>query len=194
MNVIIIHGSNPHDKEKLAKGEPPQNKRHWIPWIKEKLEKKDIKVNTPLMPKNWNPKYEEWKKEFEKLDINKETILIGHSAGGAFIVKWLGETKKKIKKLILIAPAKSYGKKPSDIFLKKLWEFCNFEIDKEILNLVEEIIIFFSDDEKESIKQAIQIYCKELSIVPIKLRGKGHFTERSMGTKEFPELLEEILN
>ena len=84
MNCIIIHGANKKDEEKIKKGFPTQNKRNWIPWIKKRLEEKEIETFTPLMPKSWNPEYAEWKEEFEKLPLNEETILIGHSAGGAF--------------------------------------------------------------------------------------------------------------
>ena len=188
MNVIIIHGSNPRDKEKLSKGEPPQNEKHWIPWVKEKLKEKGIKVYTPLMPENWNPKYKDWRKEFEKLDINKNTILIGHSAGGAFLVRWIADTKTKIKKLILVAPAKIF-----DLGHEYLKDLCDFEINKEILDLAREIVILISDNESEGIKRAVEIYSKELDIKPIELKGKGHFIFKHTGTKEFPELLKEIL-
>lgn len=84
MNCIIIYGSNPRDREKLKAGFPFQNKRHWISWLKEKLEEKGIKVFTPLMPENWRVVYENWKKEFEKLPVDEESILVGHSAGAVF--------------------------------------------------------------------------------------------------------------
>ena len=126
-------------------------------------------------------------KVFEKLNIRSDTILIGHSAGGAFSVRWLGETKKKIKKLILIAASKKTTKES-----ERIKEFCNFEIDHEINKLTKEIVIFISNDTEETIESA-DIYQKELNAKLIRLENRGHFTFRGMGTNEFPELLEEVL-
>ncbi len=95
-NVIIVHGCNDKDKEKLSQGEQEQNLRHWISWLKNELKKKEIKCFNPLMPKNWNPKYKYWKEEIEKTPVDKNSILIGHSAGGGF---WLDCLGKQIKKL-----------------------------------------------------------------------------------------------
>ena len=50
------------------------------------------------MPKHWNPKYSEWKKEFEKLILDYDSILIGHSAGAGFLTRWIQETGKKFRK------------------------------------------------------------------------------------------------
>jgi len=188
MNVIIVHGAAFFDKEKIAQGLPPQNKRHWIPWLKENLEKNGIKCFTPLMPKNWKPDYQDWKNKFEKLPIKKDSILIGTSAGGAFLVRWLGETKQKIKKLILVSPAKICPDFYEDYFK----EFYNFEINKDVRKHAGEVIIFISND-SENIISSTKIYYKELGATLIELPNKGHFIEKHMKTKEFPELLEEVL-
>lgn len=184
MNCIIIHGSPSREKP----DEPKENLRNWIFWLKTELEKRGIKTYTPLMPVPWNPKYKEWKKEFEKLPLNEESVLVGHSAGGGFLVRYLGETKKKIKKLILVAPAIIYsGGWP------KLNDLLKFEINNRVKENVDDIIIFVSDDESEGIKESVKIYSKELGVKPIELHEKGHFLEKSMGTKKFPELLNKIL-
>lgn len=190
MNVIIIHGSNAKDKENIKKYNlPPQNKRDWISWIRSELEKKNIKISTPLMPENWSPDYEKWKKEFEKLYVDENTILIGHSSGGAFLARWLGETNTKVKKLILVAPAITNKRKEA----WELDEFHIFKINKNIKNNVTKIIILYSDNDHKSILESCKIYSKELNVKPIILKNKGHFTEKSMGTNKFPELLEKIL-
>lgn len=143
MNCIIIHGSNPKDIERVKEqGLPHQNKRNWIPWMKEKLEEKGIKTFNPLMPKNWGPKYEEWKREFEMLDVNKESVLVGHSAGAAFLVRWLGENPRKIKKLILIAPVKILVE--PEYYLKNLYDF---QINEKIKDRINSVIIFVSDND-----------------------------------------------
>jgi len=190
-NVIIVHGSNQKEKEKLKGGSPPQNKRNWLPWIKKKLGKKGIKCETPLMPASWAPKYKDWKKELEKLKIGENSVLIGHSAGGAFLVRWLGETKKKIKKLILVSPGKAEG-----WHMRYLDNLYGSKTYKDIQEFVNEKIILFTakDDYPHHITNAYN-YEKEL---PAKVvcfeKGFGHFVEKSMGTKEFPELFEKIIS
>ncbi len=185
-NVVIIHGSNEKDFENMEKYNLPfQNERGWISWLKNTLNKKGIKTYNPLMPNNTS--YKDWKKEFEKNKIDKNSVLIGHSAGGAFLVRWFSETNKKIKKLILVAPARKLpGMK------KRYIDFYDFETKKNIRTNVGEISIFISDDESPGIKQSVKLYEKEFGIEAIELKNKGHFTEKSMGTKEFPELLNEI--
>ncbi|MCA9485876.1 MAG: alpha/beta hydrolase [Nanoarchaeota archaeon] len=92
MNCIIVHGCPDDYTDKTYN-------KHWIPWIKEQLSQKNIETLVPLMPQPWNPNYENFKKEFEKLKISEDSILIGWSCGCAFIVRWLGETNQKIKNL-----------------------------------------------------------------------------------------------
>ncbi len=190
-NVIIIHGSSQKEKEHLSKGLPQANKRNWLPWIKKELEKKGIKCETPLMPAGWAPKYNEWKKELEKLKIDENSVLIGHSAGGAFLVRWLGETKKKIRKLILVSPGKAAGWHMS--YIDDLYGKENYE---NLQKFVKEKIILFTakDDYKHHIVNAYK-YEKELPAKVICFeKGFGHFVEKSMGKKEFPELLDRILS
>jgi leucyl-tRNA synthetase len=187
INCIIVHGC-PSDKEKAMNPEKRTYDKHWMPWIKNELNKKEINVKIPLMPEPWKASYLNWKKEFEKNDINEKTILIGHSCGSSFLVRWLGETKKKVRKLILIAPWKiaESGNAPK--------EFYDYEIDTSIKDRVGEIIIFTSDNERPDGKKSAKIFNKDLGGQIIELKNKGHYILDDMGTKEFPELLDKILN
>lgn len=187
MNCIIIHGC-PSDAKKAMNPQTRTYDKHWIPWTKQQLISKGIKVDTPLMPEPWNPNYEKFKKEFDKYIINENSVLIGHSCGCAFLVRWLGETKKKIDKLILVAPWKIPDK--NDIFRK---EFYTYSIDRTTKNRVNKIVIFTADDEEENGKKSLKIYHKYLGGKIIELKGHGHYTLGDMGTEEFPELIEAVL-
>lgn len=184
MNVVIVHGCPDLDEPRSP--EERTYDKHWIPWIKEKLTDKRIACETPLMPEPWNPKYEDWKKKFEKIKIDENSILIGHSAGTTFLVRWIAETKRKIKKLILVA---SWKEPWLDTPENK--DFCNFDLDPQLDNLAKEIIIFTSDYPEE--KERAIFFNKSFNSKLIELKGRGHFVENHMGTNEFPELLEEIL-
>jgi len=186
MNCIIVHGGN--DDEEEAKEGLPENERHWQLWLKKELEERGIITSTELYPKDWAPVYENWKEVFEKNIINENTILIGHSDGGSFLVRWLGETKKKVRKLILIAPWKIST--PGDT-IRKI--FYDYNIDYDIKKRVDKIIIFISDNECVDGKQSLKIFHEALGGKVIELNGRGHYTMGDMKTERFPELLNEIL-
>ena len=187
MKVIIVHGC-PSNIEKAMDPEKRTYDKHWILWIKKELEGRGINVYAPLMPEPWAPVYENWKKEFNKTDFDEETILIGHSCGCAFLVRWLGETKRKIKKLILVAPWKiAYRSDGIDR------DFYGYKIDEKLKERVHDIVMFTANDEEEDGKRSLEIYNQFLGGKIIELVGRGHYTEEDMGTHEFPELLKEVL-
>ena len=138
------------------------------------------------MPTPWAPDFKEWKAELDKYEVDESTILIGYSCGAAFLVRWLGETEKKISKLILVAPwkiAKSEGKRA----------FYNFFVDKGIKERVGEIIMFTADNEMLEGRESLEIFHKALDGEVIELKGHGHYTMDEMNTEKFPELLEIVL-
>ncbi len=98
---VIIHGC-PSNIKKEMNPETRTYDKHWLPWIKNQLIAKGIKTEIPLMPTPWNPDYGKFKSEFEKYNVDEHTILIGHSCGCAFLVRWLGESKKKFSNLYLL--------------------------------------------------------------------------------------------
>ena len=163
--------------------------KHWIPWTKKELEKRGFKVTVPSMPSSWEPDYKKFKNEFEKNKVTENTVLIGHSCGSAFLVRWLGETKKKISKLILVAPWKILDY--DDEYRKN---FYTYPIDQTIPSRVGEIIMFTADDEEADGKESLKIFHDALGGKIIELKGHGHYTLGDMGTEEFPELLEAILD
>ena len=185
-NVIIIHGC-PTDVEKAMNPETRTYDKHWIPWTKNKLSLRGIKVDAPLMPNPWEPNYEAFKKEFEKQKISEDTILIGTSCAAAFLVRWLGESKKRIGKLILVAPWKIPDGDDEDER-----SFYEYPIDETIKSRVRKIVMFTSDDEEEDGKESLKIFHKALGGEIIELKNHGHYTMGDMGTEEFPELLEAV--
>lgn len=186
INCIIIHGC-PSNIEKAMDAKTRTYDKHWIPWLKKKLTSQGIKTETPLMPKPWYPDYEAFKKKFEKCKITNDSILIGHSCGCAFLVRWLGETKRKIRKLILVAPWKIPVVK--DKFQKS---FYDYPVDKTIPKRLGEIVMFTADNEEEDGKKSLKIFHQALGGKIIELSGRGHYTMNDMGTEKFPELLKEV--
>jgi predicted alpha/beta hydrolase family esterase len=185
MKVIIVHGC-PSNIERAQEEKTRTYDKHWIPWLKQSLSEKNIQALVPLMPKPWYPNYKSWKKEFDKLDIDKEDVLIGHSCGCAFLVRWLGETKNSVKKLILVAPWKipEYDREK---------EFYNYEINPDIQKYFDKSITFTANDEYPDGKKSVRIFNEVLNGEIIELKYHGHYTLGDMHTEEFPELLEKVL-
>lgn len=183
-SCTIVHGCPSDSSEERTK----EYAKHWMPWIKKELISRGIKTEIPLMPEPWHPNYEAFKKEFEKYKVTNNTILIGHSCGCAFLVRWLGETKRRIKKLILVAPWKINDK--HDKWRKIFYEY---PIDRTIKERVEEVIMFTADNEREDGKKSLNIFHKALGGEIIELKGMGHYCFEDMGTEEFPELLKEVI-
>jgi uncharacterized protein len=187
--VYIIHGC-PSNNERAMSPERRSYNKHWMPWIKKELESRGIKVEIPLMPEPWLPSYEKFKSKFEKYEINEDDVLVGHSCGCAFLVRWLGNSKKKIKKLILVAPWKKSNEDDGGFRDK----FYNYPIDETIKLRVEEVVIFTADNEGAAGKESAKIFHKALGGNLIELKGRGHYTRKDMGTEEFPELLSQIIS
>lgn len=206
-NVIILHGWTNGDISDISEY-LPDNEQNWMGWLKKELEERGYQVTNPFIRYGYRSDYSEWKKELEKLnlDINENTILVGWSSGGAFWVRWLSETKQKVKKLILIAPAKVVGN--SENVLKPLWDqhargegpeykakwdsFHNFKCDPTIKDQVESITIFISNDADWLVESA-RLYTKELDADLIEIKNQGHFTNDKRPSPEFPEILNVIL-
>jgi len=185
-NVIIVHGANSCEESAMEGG--VENTRHWHPWLREALKEKGIEVSGELYPRDWNPDYGEWKKIFEKNRIDEGTVLIGHSAGCAFILRWLGENKSKVKRVILVAP---YVLKTSEY--PRLDDLVNFELSEDLEKYYDDLDIFYAENDVDFIVKAVNFIHDKIGGKLIQLEGRGHFTFGDMGTEEFPELVEAVL-
>lgn len=181
----------------------PDNKANWMGWTKHELEKRGYTVFNPFIQYGYKSEYKEWKKKIDNIDIDHNTILVGWSSGGAFWVRWLGETKQHVKKLILVAPAHPFGlseRSTQEIGLLdrgenggKPWNsFHNFSTDITIPERVKEITIFVSND-SEWLVESAHVYTKELNAKLVVLANQGHFENHRRPSPEFPEMLKEIL-
>lgn len=186
MNCVIVHGC-PSDVEKAMDPATRTYDKHWLPWVREKLNERGIKTEIAIMPEPWKPDYERFKKAFAKYNITKDTILVGHSCGTAFLLHWLGDTRRNINKLILVAPWVVADEKD-----ESTRGFYEYPIDKSIKERVNEIIVFTSNNDYLEGRRSAKIVHNTLGGELINLKNHGHFTENDMGTIEFLELLKEI--
>lgn len=179
MNAFIFHGTG---------GFPEEN---WFPWMKTELEKMGCKTIVPQFPTPENQSPETWMEVLNqyKDQIDENTIMIGHSLGGLFLVNVLGQLEKPIKAAVFVAtpigiqPVVNWaGDAP---FLTK-----PFDWDK-IRKNAGKFYVYHSDNDPyvglENGKQLAKNLGVELTFVP----GAGHFNKKA-GYLKFEELFDKL--
>lgn len=99
--VILIHGL-PKEKEVLGDTWPSPSNSHWFPWIQKQLTRQDILCQTLEMPKSYNPTYSDHERVLNQMEISDETILVGHSCGGGFLLRYFSEHKELTPKKLFL--------------------------------------------------------------------------------------------
>ena len=103
--AIIVHGK-PSKQSYFNPNLPSASNSIWLPWLQQQLLICGIDTQTPEMPESWRPDYPLWRQTFEKYDVNSETILVGHSCGGGFLIQWMSENPQICAgDVYLVAPA-----------------------------------------------------------------------------------------
>ena len=187
--AILLHGCCSQEEFKEDQY-PSGSNSHWFPWLQKQLIKAGIETQTPEMPAPYKPIYQEWKRVFEQFVVDKDSILVGHSCGAGFLLRWLGETKKKVGKLILVAPyfdPKKENEAREDLV--------DFEVDSSIQNRVDVHLLYSSDDPVTGVKESVEVLSQAMPHAQKYLfKNKGHFCYNEMGTEKFPELYELIID
>lgn len=104
-NALILHGAGNNSKG------------NWFPWLKKQLEAKGYKVWSPELPNADIPIQKDWLGTIfsnKEWGFNKDSIIIGHSAGATLILRILERLPKgvKINRAILVAGSIDKGKYP----------------------------------------------------------------------------------
>lgn len=186
-NAIILHGS-PDKDEYYDANVPSCSNYHWLPWLQKQLLVNEIAAQTPEVPHAFEPHYPTWQREFERFDITPETVLVGHSCGGGFLVRWLSEHKDtRVGKVVLVAPW-------LDPDRAETTDFFDFEIDPDLVARTAGLTIFHSDNDMESIQKTVRILREKLTGHSYReFHNHGHFCIEDMPV-EFPELLSEVVS
>ena len=100
-NYFVIH----------ALGNTENN--YWYKYIKNYVENQGFSCVVPTLPEIGKMSYQSWAKEFDKYKslINKDSIVIGHSTGSIFLVKYLMENNLKVDKFIGVVSFNNVNKK-----------------------------------------------------------------------------------
>jgi len=188
--AIIIHGM-PDREEYYDPKIPSPSNFHWFPWIQKQLLMKGIFAQTPEMPEPYAPNYQKWKWMFEQFKIDQDTILIGHSCGGGFLIRWLSENNIKVGKVVLVAPWINPDNDPN---LEIDKTFFKFDIDQNLVSKTDGLKVMYSTDDGKYILDTVKILKENIKNAEFQeFTDKRHFTLGSMKTEEFLELLKNII-
>lgn len=182
MNAILVPGRP--DKEQHYDPTLPSNSQdYWFAWLQRQLILKDIHAVSIEPPFPFRPRYDEWRKEFERFDITPDTILVGHSCGGGFLVRWLSENKdKKVGKVVLVAPWTN----PGNYEVSNTADFFDFDIDPDFPTRTQGVTVFISADDEPSVVKTVNILKEKVNGLDLReYIDRGHFK-----TTEFAELFE----
>jgi len=183
--AIILHGM-PSIEGYFDPDREAESNSHWLPWVQRQLILKNVLAQAIELPTPYEPVYEDWKQTFEQFYIDNNTVLIGHSCGAGFLVRWLSESKVEVGKVILVALWLDLEEEVSS-------DFFNFDIAPNLVSKTDGIFIFVSNDDDRDTLDSVDILENNLQNISVsRFKNKGHFTYGDMGTQEFPELIDVI--
>ena len=178
-NAFIFHGTG---------GYPEEN---WFPWLRKKLEKENCKVFVPHFPTPEGQSLESWMKVLDEYreHINENTIFIGHSLGGVFLLHLLPRLPHKTKAAFLVGT-------PIGVRSIKNYEqdkaFAGFDFNwEEIKKKSNTFVVFHSNNDPYFALENGEKLAKHLGVKLSFIPNAGHFNATA-GYLKFDELWEEL--
>lgn len=177
--VFIFHGTG---------GNPEGN---WFPWLKEALEKKELHVIVPKFPTPEGQSLASWIEVLNKYKeyINEETIFVGHSLGGMFLLKVLEQLEKPVYAAFFVAAP--VGVRPIKYYDSD-YAFTQFQFDWDaITTKAEHFFVYHSDNDPYVSLGNGEALAKKLGVKLTFIPNAGHINAES-GWTTFDKLLQDI--
>ena len=168
-NYVILHGYT---------GRADKN---WLPWLKQTLEKRGYSVETPELPHTDSPvEAEQVAHVLNTCTINENTVLIGHSLGGAVAMKVLEKLDHAIRQLILVAPVVEPAFRGPDYHTKKRAFVDTFDLSydyKKVMQNAPGRIILSDNGEAATRKAYLEYLANQLQAPLLEADAhRNHFT------------------
>lgn len=167
--AVILHGAcDRHEYYEMDF--PSPSNAHWIPWLQQKFLRAGILCQALELPTPFAPNYDEWANIFNLARIADDSIVVAHSLGSCFILRWLRDhPDAKLAKLVLVAPY-------LDPY-KKYGNFLQGDISVDLKTRIGDFHILYSTDEpvdgvSESKDRLITLYP---DIILHTYKDKQHF-------------------
>ncbi|MBI4176540.1 MAG: alpha/beta fold hydrolase [Candidatus Aenigmarchaeota archaeon] len=176
--VFIVHGWEDHPE------------RGWFSWLQKQLEKRGFEVHAPKMPCQ-PPALKAWKAFLEGLVgvPDKDTYLVGHSAGCMTILRYLEGLPKgyQVGGAVLVAGW------TDDLGFKELRNFFEKPVSwKDVRAHCRNFVVIYSDNDPHVKPYHAEVLEEELRANVMAEYGKGHLGGDD-GVSELPSVLVELL-
>ena len=165
---------------------------NWFPWMKAELEKLGCQVFVPKFPTPEGESLDAWLAVFNnyKKYLNKESILIGHSKGGLFLLRLLERLEKPVHAAFFVgAPI---GIPPIKYMVHDEKFAIGFSFDwQKIKSNAQKIFVYHSDNDPYVCLANGQELAKHLGVNLTFIPNAGHLNAESGYTK-FPQLRQQL--
>jgi predicted alpha/beta hydrolase family esterase len=180
-DFLVVHGTG---------GSPDGN---WFPWLKQKLEAGGAKVFVPRFPTPEGQSFNAWLKIAQAALKNcapANTMLVGHSTGGSFVLRLAELAPKPYKTIFSICPfVRALGLKDYDSLNST---FVHHAFDWARIKKNAGKIICFAGDNDPYVPLAYSRQVAEYAGAELIVIEKGGHLNAESGYREFPQLLEKI--
>ncbi len=175
MRVVLIHG---------YKGSP---EKHFFPWLRNELLGAGFEVDCPALPNPEEPDPDTWTKALleEIGPLNDETIIVGHSLGGAEALLFVEASEARSTPRAVVLSSTPWHVR-ADLF--KGFFLSELEYDVLPWKAHEFVVVHAEDDPVVPFDHA-QKYVKLLKAELVAPKTGGHFDGQT-----HPELLRAILS
>ena len=174
-NALIIHGYNGDTSSTFG------------PSLKSFLEEKGYNVLMPIFPIRLEAKFDSWSSVLDKYKeyFNDETIVIAHSIGNPFFIKYIYNNKLNAKLYISVAGF-------CDLFRIEGREdlnsaFVDFAVSDENIKYLKEYVpnrfSLYSDNDHIIPFNILESFYKKIDSNPVFISGVGHMGIKSKITR-----------
>lgn len=165
--------------------------KHWFLWLEQALVKIGVGCERLNMPDSEHPSLDRWLSHLnENVELNDQTIFVGHSLGCIAILNFLAKQQEKIKGAVFV----SGFYQPLDN-LPELTPFTNYYAILPTPPAFPAYVVSALDDTVVNHKQSDKL-AQHLRADYIRLNQGGHFLDRE-GVTELPivfELVKKLLS
>jgi len=180
-NIFLIHGSY---------GSPGEN---WFPWMKRELEKRGNEVYVPTFPTPAGQTLQAWLYVFAlyREFLKKDSIIVGHSVGCAFILSVLEGLNFSIKAGFFVSPFLGFLSNMEFDKVNKTFVTRDFNWNN-IKKNCQDFHFYHSDDDPYVDVSKAREFTRKLYMDVEIIKGGGHFNADA-GYTRFERLRDDIL-
>ena len=167
------------------------------PYLKKEFEKRGYNVIMPNFPIRSEATYLGWSSildNYKKL-FNENTIVVCHSIGNPFIIRYISENKLRAKLYVSVAGFSKLFSVPDRDDLTNA--FIDFKVSQSDIDYCQKNISnrfsLYSDNDHVIPFNILENFIKELNSTPIFIKGVGHMGNR-ISEKIYPEIAKTISN